>query len=499
MKHKRLFVDATVYTLAGYLVQPLTIVSSLLVKGSIGPYLTGVMGTLNLFLYYASFSHLGVLNAAERDLPFCLGSGDADRFDRIRYSTFTTTLVSALVFASGMAGWALLSRSALDEPLFIGTLVYVVYVVGWSWSAYYITLLRTYQEFVFLSKVQVVVGTVASIGNIVAVILFGFWGLLGMTVAVNLFQVALVTRRVGYISRLQIDWPEFRRLLFVGVPLLIFGLAMTGIKTVDNILVLQLLGTEALGLYSIALLANTAIFSVTNSLSGVLYPRMQKAYGSDPTVRSLSVYVIRPSMIMGILLPFVISALFLGTPAVVYWLLPRFASGILPFKVIAVSTYFFAMFPMSANFLIALNKQLKVVALLFVAIGLVAALGLLFVRLGWGLMGIALAVAGGYVFCFVSINAYALYHWASWREIASFLRDLTIPIAYAAILLIMLDQYSVSVGSGVLPVFGVILAKLIVFSVAYLPLLLWLERKTHLISDIAQPAVEHLLRLASTP
>ena len=117
MRYKRIFVDAAVYSFAGYLIQPLAIVSSLMVKGAIGPYLTGVMATLNLILYYASFTHLGVLNAAERDLPVCLGSGDTDRFNRIRDTTFFTSLFLALLFAVGMVAWALWSKSDLDRPM----------------------------------------------------------------------------------------------------------------------------------------------------------------------------------------------------------------------------------------------------------------------------------------------------------------------------------------------------------------------------------------------
>src|SRR4051794_15775940 len=116
MRYKRILVDATVYSFAGYLIQPVAIVSSLLVRGTIGPYLAGVMATLNLILFYASFSHLGVLNAAERDMPVSLGSADTARFHRIRNTAFTESMFMALVFAIGLVAWSLWSRSSLNQP-----------------------------------------------------------------------------------------------------------------------------------------------------------------------------------------------------------------------------------------------------------------------------------------------------------------------------------------------------------------------------------------------
>lgn len=109
MKHKRIFIDATAYTFSGYIVLPLSLISSLFVKKTIGPYLVGVMGTLNLLLFYASFCHLGVLNTAERDLLYCLGRGDTRRFDSISRTTFSLNITSGFLFACGMAGCAVWS------------------------------------------------------------------------------------------------------------------------------------------------------------------------------------------------------------------------------------------------------------------------------------------------------------------------------------------------------------------------------------------------------
>ena len=494
MKYKDIIVDATSYTLAGYLVQPLSIISSLFVKGSIGPYLAGVFGTLNLFVFYASFSHFGILNAAERDLPFCLGNGDQERFNRIGSTAFVSTLISSCICACGVVIWALLSRPSIDKHLFIGSLVFAVYIIIWSWSAYYLTLLRTYQKFVFLSKVQVIIGITSALGSIVCVALFNFWGLLAITVINILFQAILFTKKAGRIPKLKIDGNEFKKLLVVGIPLVLFGLTMTGMKTVDNILVLRLLGTEQLGVYSIAYLANSAIFQVTNSLSGVLYPRMQKGYGETSTINNLSRFVVRPSIIMGVLLPVLIAALFFFIPPTVIWFLPRYRGGLSALKVVSISAYFLAMFPQASNFLIALNKQIKVALFMVGGIGLSIISGLITTHLGWGLVGIALATGLGYLFCFLSINGYALKHFMDFKKSLGFFLNLVVPIAYAAGFLFLIDLLIDTKMDNMLLAFGTAAVKYAVFVLAYIPIAFWMEPKCGLIKDIIRPIIGRLIR-----
>src|SRR5262245_3829206 len=130
MKHKNLFVDASVCTFANCIVTLLALVSSFLVRRDLGPYLVGVIATLNLSTYYSTFSNLGILMAAERELPYCWGAGETERFERIRYSTFTIVLITAALCSLGIVIWAVLSRSNLNASIFWGALVYAIVVSG---------------------------------------------------------------------------------------------------------------------------------------------------------------------------------------------------------------------------------------------------------------------------------------------------------------------------------------------------------------------------------
>ncbi len=492
MKHERLVLDAASYTLAGYLVQPLSLVSALFIRGHIGPYATGVIATLNLILFYLSFAHLGVLNAAERDLPYSIGSANRDKFEHIRDTTFSVTMGAGLMCAIGLAATAVLIRRGIEHDLFVGMMIYAPYVVLWYWCAYHITLLRTNQEFVFLSKVQVAVNTLSSLGGMVGAVLFGFTGVVTSLLVVTSVQAILVTRQVGHGPRLRIDNTELRRLLLVGVPLLLFGLAMTVIKTLDNVLVLRFMGTEALGIYSVALLANSAIFQATSSLSGVLYPRMQKAFGETQSISGIVKYVVRPSLITALVIPLLIACLEFVVPPVVTWLLPDFAPGLMAFRIVAVGSYWLAMTPMAANFLITVNKQLTLTWLLVLSIAVWVPLTVLFLAFGWGLAGIALATCGGYAVCFVGINTAALRHWASWAETARFLWNMTLPGCYGATLIVLISSAWSLSGYHVATQLAISVVQCVMFVAAYLPLVYWMEPHTHLWAEILRPGTRRL-------
>jgi O-antigen/teichoic acid export membrane protein len=371
--------------------------------------------------------------------------------------------------------------------LFEGLVVYALVVVLQQWAFYYITLLRTHQEFVFLSKVQVLLAVLASFGNVLAALFFGFRGLLISTLLVSMVQAALFSWHGIQLPVLGWDRSEVKHLFAVGVPLLALGLVMTGMRTVDNLMVLRLLGTEALGLYSIALMANVILFAFTNSLSCVLYPRMQAAYGRSKTLESLSEYVIRPTLIMGVILPVLMAVIFFGIPFAVWAFLPRFVPGLPAFRVIVAVTYFFAMFQMSATFLIALNKQLGVTVLLGFALVVSVLMSVIVAPLNLGLVGIASAVGVGYGLCFVSINTYAVRHWASWRQVARFLWDATLPFLYGTVLLMMLDVLLPGERSNPGLAAGVTALKFVLFCLGYIPLVLMMERRTGLLADFGYP------------
>lgn len=357
---------------------------------------------------------------------------------------------------------------------------------------FYITLLRANHEFVFLSKCQFAIGLLTSIGNIFAVWLFGFKGFLAVAIIMVLLQVIVLFRHVNYRPSFRISGVETKMLLMSGFPMLILGLSAQGMKTVDNFLVLRLLDIEQLGLYTIALMANTIVFSVTNSISNVLYPSMQEAYGKSGTSDSLRAYVIRPSLIMGGLLPVLIGMLYFLVPMVVHWLIPKFEPGIFAFKIIALSTYFFAMVNMSTGYLISRGKQKNLILINVAMLLLIVGLAATFNIFGWGLKGISLATGIGYFVYFIVVSTYVLRHWADWNQTIIFLKDTSLPFFFSLVLILAIEKFGNFLSVGDTQSFLGSMSQLSMFVVFYIPCILFLEKKTRMLSDFVVPLFRKL-------
>lgn len=491
MKHVLLIKNAAYYTLTSYLVMPVSIVSTILIRQWMDPYIFGVIATLNLFVLYSVFSNLGTLGAAEVKLPYYRGKGDMLEFEKIRSTTFAFTLLSGCMFSIGVAAWVILERTRIDEYLFMGMLVYCVYFVVNQVVCYYITLLRADSEFIFLSKLQLYSGLLTSGGNIFAVWTWGFKGFLAVAIINIFFQGGLLIRHVKYRPLFSLNLEEAKILLIGGLPMLILGLSAQGMKTIDNFLVLEFLGTEQLGFYTIALVANMIIFSVTNSIGNVLYPSMQAAYGRSGSSDSLRLYVIRPTLIVGLFLPIMISSLYFFVPMVVHWIIPKFDPGMFAFKIIVLSTYFFSIVNMSTGYLISINKQKILVIFSVFTLVLIAALAKMSVTFGWGLEGIALATGIGYFVYFSAISIFVLRHWATWKQTMVFLFDTSFPFFYGLGLILVIERFLSALAIANQSNFPLATFQLMLFLICYSPCFLILERKTRLICDFVSPLYQN--------
>lgn len=451
------------------------------------PNTFGVIATLNLFVMYSTFSSLGTLSAAEVKLPYYLGKGDKVQFEQIRSATFAFTILTGLSFSVAVALWAIAARSRLDEYLFMGVLVYCIYFFTNQIASYYITLLRANHEFVFLGKYQFVSGLLTCAGNLTAVWIFGFKGFLAVAIIIVLIQVITLVAHVGFRPTFRISWVELKMLLMSGFPMLIIGLSTQGLKTVDNFLVLRILDIEQLGLYTIALMGGGIIYSATNSISNVLYPRMQEAYGKSGTSDTMRSYVIRPSLIMAVVLPAMIGILYFLIPMVVNWLIPKFELGIFPFKVIVLSTYFFAMVNMLTGYLISIGKQKILVLINMAVLILIVGIAAMLDSHNLGLGGIALATGSGYFACFLVVSIFVLRHWADWNQTLIFLKDTTLSFFFSLALILIIENYWHSSPIGNAGRLFDSLLQLFIFLVLYMPCIILSDRKTRLISDFVIP------------
>lgn len=123
---------------------------------------------------------------------------------------------------------------------------------------------------------------------------------------------------------------------------------------------------------------------------------------------------------------------------------------------------------------------------------LIVGLAEMFNIFGWGLEGIALATGIGYFVCFIVVSTYVLRHWADWNQTIIFLKDTSLPFFYSLALIFAIEKYGNFAPVGDAPNFLGAILQLSMFAVLYIPCILFLEKKTRMLSDFVLPLFRKL-------
>ncbi len=360
----------------------------------LGPRTWGLWNMLHLIIAYSCVAHLGVINGMNRDVPIFKGKGDFDKADQIRRVSLGTLSVLGFAFS------ALLGIVALFLPygnVRTYLLLMPLLVICTQIYTYLQTFLRSdkrfaqqsYQLFVF-----------AGLFPAVAIPLVLRWGLSGLIIGQSLTILALsffITRIVPFDFRLQLKVREALRLVKIGFPIMVGALLYGFLTTADRWVITSFFGTEKLGHYSISIMVMMALTMVPLVTMQQIYPRMAEAFGRTASHAELKKWIYRQAFVgLGITVPMAAAAFFIF-PLIVVRFLPAYVPGIPAMRIILFGLPFLPFSWGFGNFLVTVGKQVYCMAIQGSAVLANLALNIFFVRLGWGINGVALGTALAYI------------------------------------------------------------------------------------------------------
>lgn len=256
--------------------QALGLGSAILLRRFLGPSAMGTWTLLLTVLGYAGLSHVGTLHAAEREFPRALAEDDLARASAIRSAAALVCLVGAGLAAVACAGWALLHAQASASMGIIPAYLAIAVIVQQS-TAFHSVILRGQKQFGVLSGNGILVGTLSACLLPVGAAAAGLPGVLVAALVVagaGLFQLVRYSdqgiRTAGY--------RELVPLLRAGFPMFIYILSFMALRTLDRVAIGSRMDVTALGEYSVAILLSTYLFMIPNTISPVLYPRLQELF-----------------------------------------------------------------------------------------------------------------------------------------------------------------------------------------------------------------------------
>lgn len=422
--------DASQYAGATYLAQVGSFVVGLVTKGLLGPTNVGIWSLLNILLSYLAAVQVGTGDVVAKEVPYLRRKGQREFAERLGNTMLGFVLSASVLAGLGVILVSLWRWSSLSEPFLAGLLVVGVSFPLWMFVNMQTMVFRAAKRFDVLSR-QLLLQLVITAA--VGIPLIWHWSLYGQYAAFVLSTLATLTY-LRYAARSEptaqlhpaLDREAGRRLLAVGLPLQLSGLALTFQTTADSLLAAQSLGVTALGYYSLAVTVKGYVYQAPTALSVVMFPRFQERFAaSNDDPRALQEYVEKPIMALAFLvLPLLIGASWQLVPFVVRHFLPAFVPAVPAIKALLVGAFFASLWHTPIQFLITVNKLWHAGAIT-AANALLVIIG---VTLATSWRPSVLWVAGGasaaYLIAFVGATWYVLSHFRPAWGIVWFLSEI---------------------------------------------------------------------------
>lgn len=378
------------------------LLSNLAVAGIIGPAAWGAWYILNLVLRYGSLFHLGAVNGLNREVPAALGRGSEQEAARIQEAALGIVLLSLPVVILIV----LVGNSLLPQPFPIRDVVSTLLLLAaHQLHGFGVTSLRARTQFTAISKIQAASAVIFPALCIPAALIWGLTGYLLSQVAVYLVLVLLIRSAHSGLFRVGLDLREGRRLIDIGFPIMLVGVTHTFFSTIDRWIVLAFLDAEALGHYSIAIMALGAVQLVPRVFSQQIYPRMAFDWAKNPDPKQLIRHGRRLAQYALIGAVLVAAPMALIAPWAIRTFLPAYTPGIGALLVTLLVPIVTVLGQGFGNILNIINQQVVYLAVILLGMVVNGVTSLLLVE-RLGLVGIASGTVAGYVAIGVSLMAF---------------------------------------------------------------------------------------------
>ena len=284
------FILVTISTVA---CSAMSFVFSVYSKSIVPTFPMGIYSTCLIVQTYMNYAQLGVLNAYNRDYPQALGRKDYDNAAKLKNTAMTFMLLVYLLIFVVFEAWVLVfyhGKIGVDESM-------TYYAFGYAMCPILI-LLKSFDDMSNatvrmngLYNKSAIIGfirTILALGiGVIALKLFGYYGLYGMTVSSAVLGILLFRKDSFKGAKLDFDFPFMKTMILSGLPLLINSLIWTIVQNVDKHVILTFLDTDALGVYTVPTMGFTTMVLIPQTISQVFYIKVSHLYGANHDEKEL--------------------------------------------------------------------------------------------------------------------------------------------------------------------------------------------------------------------
>ncbi len=471
--------DTLKYSSSQYGSQFINIISSVLMTRFLGPYYVGIWAMLKIVLDYCGYLILGVNKAAVYKIPFYLGKGDKKKAVEVQDLAFSFILVASLVASIGLISIGFIFINKWPIEWIVGFFALSVFMILNRIYLFYILLLRAKGNFSVISK-GIIFDAIMNLILVVTLVRnFSLFCLFIVICILEVLNTLFLYFLSKYTIRFKFQLKGILELVKYGIPLLLLSVLSMLLRTVDRIMIANMLGLTFVGYYSIAIMGRNYATGISGHLGVVSIPKILGEYGRRENMDDIKKFVIVPTKTIAYLMAPFLALIFFAAPLVVKKFLPQFIPGILSLQILLVSVFFNSCFSQTTQFIIAINKKGKLVIFSVLGILLNIILNYIFIKTGYGIYGVAWGTSLTSFFIFLTIQYYAMAQFEEFKKIVSFFIILLIPFVYILCSVLLIESLICMQNLYVETLF-----KIMILSIIAIPLFIYIDKDTGVLKSI---------------
>ena len=471
---KEIIRDTSIFTIARYAAYFFTILTGLVIAKVLGPASFGVYSALMLIVTYSRYSHLGLLPAMTKKVPFYKGKKEYKKARETKNIAFSGAMIIILFISLVLIIVSFFIKN-LDNHTLNSIRIVALVIILQKIFFFYQDHLRVEKRFLMIGKTLLIYSITYFMFITILIMRFKLEGVFFASLIAYCIVIFYILRKERFKFKITIMPRRIVELMKFGFPLLTIGIMSIFLLSIDKLMIIKFMDKVQLGYYSIGIMAAEIISFTPHSISYVMLPHFLERYGEKEDKLHLKNHLFQPTLIISYLIPVVIGLAFITAPIAIYYILPKYIQGITPIKILVCAAFFMSIITPAITFLITLSKERKMLSLQAISIIIAIILNYLFIINGYGIKGVAIATAITYFFYSTCILIYSFGHYI--HRITEFIKLFSktyAPFLYITLILAL---------SNLIPITGnlsrdisLTLLKLVIFMVFSLPLV-WLANK----------------------
>jgi O-antigen/teichoic acid export membrane protein len=271
---------------------------------------------------------------------------------------------------------------------------------------------------------------------------------------------------------------KFITYLRFGLPLFFISLSDLLLKSIDKLMIAKMVGLEPLGMYTLVGMVGNYTTEASKNFNIVVTPYFLEDHGRTNDVRKVSRYLVLSAEMMSCIMAIVLGAIYIVMPVFTACILPRFSPAVTATRISLLALFFQVASPQSMNFLIAMNKQRRILAIMGLGVIVSATANYYLIGAGFGISGAAMAAAISSFTVFFAMTCSAVKMFSDLREGAYFFLRIMVPPLLICATVLCLGEFIRADD-----VHGTVL-KLAIFILLSIPVMVHMNTRTNFIKTI---------------